>query len=295
MSLAQTIIDHPFLPHDADAKARAALDYVLDHLRPPQDPRSAISYQRVAERFSFSEDPGEVAKRLRAQGQVSADVMRRTARMPAPTVWMEWPIEMTEGGPGRMGALLDQLPSGGIAVMGVLLIWDNRAAAPYFAMRICDLPKKNPGEELEAWISWMMGHDSKSDDAKTEATQLGWDVVGALFLLTTPRVCEIRPQPKSHRLQKARERRGRPPLVEVKQVTLNVGIGRPRYERGDCAPSARHEADARHRRLHPVLGHMRTYEKGRETPHVTWVPHHWRGDPELGIVIHDHIVKEKQV
>lgn len=46
--------------------------------------------------------------------------------------------------------------------------------------------------------------------------------------------------------------------------------------------------EGRHHRLHPVRGHWRSLKSGKRS----WVPPHWRGDDELGVVTHDYELKE---
>jgi hypothetical protein len=116
-------------------------------------------------------------------------------------------------------------------------------------------------------------------------------IVNALFLLNVPRVSEVRESVASAKLQKARARRGKMPLLELKHVKLMIGRGGVRYtNRGDLARRPGESVEEHRKRLHQVIGHFRTYVKNREAPRVSWVPPHWRGDATKGIVLHERTI-----
>lgn len=76
------------------------------------------------------------------------------------------------------------------------------------------------------------------------------------------------------KLNRAREKRGKPPLLDYHVVRLS------RRER--AAPLERHDdGDRKHRspRLHFVRGHWRRFSN-----HKTWIKWHLRGDPDLGFI-----------
>jgi hypothetical protein len=67
-------------------------------------------------------------------------------------------------------------------------------------------------------------------------------------------------------------------------LEIPVGDEEP-LQIGEGTPHSRH-------RLHAVRGHMRHYKSGR----ISWIPAHWRGDKELGVVTKDYdfVVKHRE-
>ena len=88
-----------------------------------------------------------------------------------------------------------------------------------------------------------------------------------------------------------RERTGLP-MVEYKRVVMKIGVGAPSYPHKAQQHIDGESEEARRRRLHRVVGHFRTYRQGREQPKVAFVPQHWRGNAELGILLHEREVKQ---
>jgi len=97
-----------------------------------------------------------------------------------------------------------------------------------------------------------------------------------------------RPPNETRQQRRARERRGAP-LVTFKELVLKLPGGR-------VAPfREQHSGNASQGRLHLARGHFKTY--GPERPllgrHVGtfWVPAHWRGAVEEGIVSNDYVLQ----
>jgi hypothetical protein len=290
-----------------DQVGQAALRKLQASLRPPESHLAPRVLMQTAERFVFDENPYEVVSSLVGAGQVDTIIPVRTARAPTTVSWIEWPAQMGKGEHIKLGALLDQNwhPPGNpnqnmlILALGRQNSIDARPVAVVYVSAMPFQLDANGGFNIG--VRWALGttydevegdlREVVPPDIQRELMILVYEWVDALFLLTVPRACELREARPSTKLQKARARAGKLPLVEVKRVVLRIGRGAPRYARS-TDPSDALGSDARDgRRLHAVMGHMRTYEKGRSAPLVTWVPEHWRGDAELGVVLHEREVR----
>lgn len=75
------------------------------------------------------------------------------------------------------------------------------------------------------------------------------------------------------KLNRARAKRGAPPLSDYHVIRLN------RRERAAPLPSSNEREPGTRHRLHFVRGHWRHYES-----HKTWIKWHLRGDPDLGYI-----------
>jgi hypothetical protein len=119
-----------------------------------------------------------------------------------------------------------------------------------------------------------------------------WDAIDALFLIMTPRVCEVRHVEYSPKVNRRRMVAGKKPFVEYKHLLLKVGVGTPRYvSHGGPVPDVKEPGH--HKRFHRVIGHFRTYRAHREMPLISFVPEHWRGDVELGVVLKTRHVRRE--
>jgi len=267
-----------------------------------------------AERYQFEGlDPaGDVHAHI-CDGNLTDDAVFANARMPVNLAWIEWTSkrELTDTlKPTTVpfAVLLDAHSDLNHALdmtMGIPAPEDNSVYGVLYARHHTDhviMPVMvftihgGFGGQVEAEIVWSW-HDAKispSDATKEQivSTQrsLLMEIAELLFLLNTPRVSETKTHVISPKLQKARLRRRKLPLLEFKRVKVLLGAPHIRYPKGTSIPGETREE--RHRRLHQVTGHFRHYLQGRDKPHVAWVPPHWRGDAQLGVVMHDrHIVK----
>jgi hypothetical protein len=262
-----------------------------------------------AEKFVFQQDVFTVVDGLIKGGHVDYGMMVQTLRLPLDFFWMEWPdtSEVAQGFTGRQGVLVDATMVGqteGIRDVFdpecpiLIYHWASRGDEP-MPLSVVNLPAYPliPGRQYFHIPNWTLVQELNPPfvDAKAESErmmdELQWRWEAALFLLCTPRVSELRDVTFAGKLQKARQRRNKPPLLEYKQVSLTVGVGTPTYARSSTGLGNGGDPEVYHKRLHQVMGHFRTYTKDRETPHIAWVPPHWRGDPELGVVLHHRNVK----
>lgn len=275
---------------------KVEIDHLNLHLRlvdflTPHQGSTVEQARQIAEKFHFQADPiSAIMTQMRA-GVLDWDTVLNTALPVALPMWMEWEDDR---GDVRFGHLIaqDSKPqrllffgvAGGIPDYGrTTLLYVARTPLMPFGMN-----KQN----LEVFY---INRSFYKGESKTEAIELirglTADAIRAMFILCTPRVADTEPMlaPRAVRRRQLREHPNKP-LIEFKTVKMRIGVapthGAPTYD-----PDGTHEVI--HRRLHKVIGHYRVYTKEREVPKVAFVPEHWRGDPELGIVLHNREVQKK--
>lgn len=322
-TIAQDILDHRFKgvprryyegPRSQFVKMATALTQMaLD----PEEQHIEVGPFKVpyrAERYQFEGlDPaGDVHAHICA-GNLSDDAVFNSAHMPVDLAWIEWiskrelsstntPINVP------FAVLLDAhsgLNHALDATMGIPAPADKsiygvlyaRSAEPQTIMPVMIftiLGGFDAQQEAEVVWSWYDAETRTLNGENVVAMQRSMlmEIAELLFLLNTPRVSETKTHVISPKLQKARLRRRKLPLLEFKRVKVLLGAPNIRYPKGNPNHIPGETREERHRRLHQVTGHFRHYLQGRDKPHVAWVPPHWRGDAQLGVVMHDrHIVK----
>lgn len=104
-------------------------------------------------------------------------------------------------------------------------------------------------------------------------------LVCALALINTPRLSQIVHHDIAPKLNAARVKRGRPPLLSWNDVTIRPDAG--------WMPNVTHEeGETGERRRHHVRTFMRL-KRGK----VEIVKPHWRGNADRGYVLHRHVVR----
>ena len=104
-------------------------------------------------------------------------------------------------------------------------------------------------------------------------------LLGALALLGTPALVERR-QVNQDRLNRARDKRGKPRLYDHAQLRLvDLDLARPQRHASNGGPGWSDSNRRAHRREHFCRAHLRL-KRGR----FEFVRPHWRGDPKLGHV-----------
>jgi len=281
--------------------------------------KQILSHDLIVERFIFPPGAIELLNDQIAQGFITREDMFAGAHAPCENVWLEWwgsvvhPISKLDM-PIRYGALaLTRSDSG--AMMFHFFCQTPKALQEddsLHALGSCeieglpwtgDLTQKNRILYATRYTDAdLIKHNAREFNVETDLTDEGYakeldamvidslrDAVYLMFLLSLPRAVEIVPYVPDYKLQRARAKRGRLPILEHKTVKLNLGVAVKRSECGGYSEGI--GGTGPQKRLHRVLGHIRTYREGvcgREAPRRTWVPSHWRGDASLGVVIHDH-------
>lgn len=214
-----------------------------------------------------------------------------TAKLPASSLWIEFPLEQEPGmkigfaiGYVKMNETF--LSETRIAIAFVAGI-DGKGAAAFALITLPETDSINGKSRID--LHWYRNSMARKDFNGIEEMQVvlqyHMDLLDCLFLINTPRVCEVRAGGFGPRKKKVQERTGKT-FIELKMMKVLVGIGSPRYERG---PNQDVNEGIRHK-LHRVIGHFRTYREGRTAPKISFVPEHWRGDAHLGMVLHERKV-----
>lgn len=256
-----------------------------------------------AERFVFDDDAPAIVDELIANKSVDNSLVWETLQMPATNFWIEYPTPDQECGVERIGIMVGMVPQHLAIATNYLLMVAIVASSRKGGLRVAgllSLPdiKLVPGTS-HVHLHWFLdrlanqGRVSQSEDS--DAKQFVYDLVYTLFLINTPRVCEQRIATIGSPVKKKRNQNPDAlPLIELRRVVMRVGIGSPHYpsKGGGSHGTSFESAEAQHKRLHRVIGHFRTYRKEREVPKVAFVPQHWRGDAETGILLHERIIKK---
>jgi hypothetical protein len=327
-TLAQMIVDHP-QPHNRTSDTQETIDYsfrVYETIRQfllPVEITQPKSPESIPSKFVFCEDaPGAVFELIKSK-QIDRSVVISSINFPSPLFWIEWKQKKSATYIKkentihfqRMGAflfqknfikeqvaLLDsnaklQTKNGDFRALDVP-DWD---ASEYTAFIIGALEEKRApivlyifefknhrNSALLTWVHPAVRRESDNGEPN-KASLIVQDLFYIMFLINVPRVCEISEIKHDAKLQKCRQKAGKMPLIEYKQMILRIGVGGTRAAHRNGSGVTSDHPDGR--RLHEVIGHFRTYTKDRETPMVSYVPHHWRGDPEKGIVLHERVVR----
>jgi hypothetical protein len=300
MTLAREYVERGCVLHPEDETCRATHNLLMSALKPLKEGDKVTS---AAEQFVFDQNPGDVCYELIQAGALDPKVVLETVRMPADICWFEWPVGLEEDPRCRCGVLVCQgelvVPTKKRRTIACCFVMHSESMDPvcFGCISFPGLPFDLENDVLGFgfWKDALrMTQVSTDDDCWEEVKWFAWDVLEALFLTVTPRVCEVRQSEYSPRMQRKREKQGKLPLVEYKRMYLKVGVGKPRYVKHANDPSelTPGEPTGTHRRLHSVIGHFRTYTKGRDRPYATFVPQHWRGDPELGVLLRERRVRK---
>lgn len=272
-----------------EGKLRTAAQWVAQRLVSPPAP-TVLQMRRLAERYVFEDSPSDAVQEIRRMGgDLDYGIVLESAGLVNNPVWLEMPVRYDDSGRRvRLGAMIEQDGDKNLIVF-VLKdpeILDGRplvmgyVSCPSFPLQ-CD-HNKIP-IDVHAWCTRQR---PSADDVGTYI----FDVTDALFLLCTPRTHETREIRHDRKLQVARERRGKPPLLEYRRVSLFLGKTRAHSGGGGGGGGGKKAA-------HRVSGHVRVYRKVygkdemRERPLIKFVPEHWRGDAKLGVILHERTVK----
>jgi hypothetical protein len=252
-----------------------------------------------AERFVFQDDVPSVVSGFEEQGALHWPEARKTLHHPAHIYWVEWKHKY-EDNIVTIGVMVDTVlmrwryPDSPVLMVFCASVSGGRAE-PFCAMLTQDMPIEFPCWIKVPWLS-LNGLDGQPETQEdlNEAQSLFYDFMYTLFMIVTPRVTEVVEVSHSPKLQKARAKSRKFPLLEYKKCQLQIGHSGVRYRtRSDVARLPGETEAEHHKRLHQVIGHFRTYTKGREQPRISWVPPHWRGDAKLGILVHERTVSKQ--
>lgn len=229
-------------------------------------------------------------------GHVPASLVLHTGitHLPYTSYLIEWP---DFNGPSlyRCGFVVQRVDHS--ALNCTLLLSHNEHWSPVFGAKLQTLGGNKP-----EYLRWILGFNPRFGDppgpnytsktavglktppARSEA--LANDYLSRLlmtnFALSVPRLTQTVVHIPPHKVNKKRVKTNKPPLIEYKKVFVDLGKTYNRYEAHPSINSPEHK-----KRLHQVQGHIRVLTKERNEPHISWVSPHWRGNPQLGMILHD--------
>jgi hypothetical protein len=267
----------------ADPRSRLQVhDYVIRALAPPPPKTVLHAPPEMADRFVFAEHPALVVGKLIGAGLLRVEQLYAALRMPSSRMWLEYPED--EGSSGLLA-----VRTGGGSRIALTCVHGWKDVHPLAHVEVDGLRNGCVVDVL-----WTF----HSNYAREYMNQDVSSFMSALFLLCVPRLCEVRTSPglPGKIARTAREF----PAVEFKQVKSVIGGKSVRY----LSPRKEGETEVEYRkRLHHVVGHFRTYKMKWGShgeaerpggPVIAWVPDHWRGSAERGIVIKEHLMQQKE-
>lgn len=256
-------------------KAESIHNFIMDRLAPPSgNPKTSLT----ADRFTFTSLPASAVRPFfDASALTMEQIILGAARTPSDCFWIEYPDDQ-----GHAGILCTHLAED--APLLVISVYTD----PYVTTALSVIELNLEAGKSNYNILWI--HDKSYRDF------IDWDnsnLIASLFLLNIPRLHTIKTA-LSKGTKRIHSRKIFPP-IEYKKVKITVGQGGSYYSARKPGETATEHAN----RLHHVVGHFRTYTheygSGGTTPRVggpvvAWVPPHWRGSAERGLLLREHIV-----
>jgi hypothetical protein len=210
-------------------------------------------------RFQVNEAVMAAVERMERNGFWQLLALLPKARLPFPTTWIEWP---QPGGGGNIGYLCEALEGEGFAFRQYLNFkaMTEKTGFPFIAtfgrIRV----------ELSGW-SAEDPVDARSAGAETGVSFLeraAADILGLLLIIDSPsRVLQIADGADNARIDAKRARKGRPPLVNLRQIQFDVARFQQALPVGTLLKTQAEVGE------HFVRGHF----KQRETGLFWWSPH----------------------
>jgi hypothetical protein len=182
-----------------------------------------------AERFVFQDDVPSVVSGFEEQGALHWPEARKTLHHPAHIYWVEWKHKY-EDNIVTIGVMVDTVlmrwryPDSPVLMVFCASVSGGRAE-PFCAMLTQDMPIEFPCWIKVPWLS-LNGLDGQPETQEdlNEAQSLFYDFMYTLFMIVTPRVTEVVEVSHSPKLQKARAKSRKFPLLEYKKCQLQSGI-----------------------------------------------------------------------
>lgn len=271
--------------------APTEFDYWLEaRLRLPTKSADVEGAEYAAERVVFENTLCDVIANLMDSGQLGLEVVLQTVRMPCPAIWVEWPHMDV-----RFGVLLDQgsQVDGPVAVT-IVSGKRNSACTILYAGTLTSLPVV-AGAAPVAHLGFSAMGPVSAPQTQEFFISTVVEALFAVFLLQQPKVIVQQKVQHSPALQKARFKHQRLPLLEYRRVHVLVGqTATPAIGERSGQPGGYVGSTGR-KRYHRVLGHFRVYGRETPTPKACWVEPFFRGDPKLGILLHERNLRTGEI
>lgn len=306
-TLAQHFLDGNAVrpsPHDQTVRDALTLEYTS-----PKD------YVKMADRVVFTDEILAVYHDMLDAKQIEPEMIFRNVKLPSDRLWIEWEVTTDSHARSDMqvGALFSMTDRDTLPLdMTVLCRSHGTKGAGVVAKYKIDPPPYMDNLNGRTFkMSWsgadgrfvgsgnpapMMGFESPNDPrwGQLMNTFLKGAFFG-LFLLQQPRVTDTTEIKHPEKIQQKRRKKGKPPLVEYRRVTLKVGVvaGRAGVLRRDRSLAEPGDGSGGgKKKYHHVLGHFRCYHRDTPSEYVIWIEPHYRGDPTLGVTLREkHLTK----
>lgn len=269
--LAQHWLDaHEATPFDKEFEAVLAL---------PEGPEGLKSF---ASRIVYDEPLDEIVCDLGPDG-LDWEMVARTTKLPNRFTWVETKLRNLEkNGSVRYGVLFTR--SDDPAKFADFLYLLDKITFPSILAKGF-IPTHSNGKDWWRTVFTSFADDRAELFLRTQqhpGTSITHLLCG-LFFLQHPKTIHIEHSlPVAPKLQKAREKRGKPPLITYRRIHLLVGK-RTVAHYPNCQNGFGHEHYGKVR-YHRVEGHWRRLhwdDPARAT--VVFVQEHYRGDPTIGV------------
>ncbi len=281
---------------------------VPDYHKHEIPPAGETPIDLTAQRFVFNECLDDLYSLSTEQLKLTTQLLLESVHLPHKSTWIEWTAAKTPRFKQslKIGVLFDtreddavqKAPTGHFTKSKVaiaMVAGDGGRAGCYHVGAIDDLPFP-VGRTHAVKLGWTA--DAPYDGTPAQKRQSQEDdfvyvVVVALFglfLLQQPKIVNVKDVIWDGKLQKARLKKNKLPLLEYQKV--NVLIGKPETRYRNSGRSSNEKSDGvSHRKYHFVDGHFRTFHRGTEKQRVTWVDTYPRGDPKLGVIFKERHIK----
>jgi hypothetical protein len=224
------------------------------------------------ERFNFDAAVVESAVSI-VRDRASVEVCLRLAKLPYSPVWFEWTMPET----GEQFALLLEEKEEDQKIHFQFYIRCELGAFPVAEGKTAF---RTDDTMSYTWIDCGIMHEPRDSFFMTHI----FTAICLCAFLAIPKTVEVSDVEASPKLQKARSRRGKTPLLSYRKVTLRLP------KTGTAGGPVGGDGTFAGKRRHQVIGHLRINTRGEAEPTYVWVTPHWRGDAALGVVLKDRKV-----
>lgn len=293
------------------------------HLRLPEhfNPHSShVLLNTIAERIVFTDDIPSMLYDMYENRQLTYEGVLTSAKLPYDCFWIEYSsvvgLDLDDNrGVERAeyGALIQRISGDRVRMIIVIGAKYGELGSISCISHVVEfdewppkLAKSSVDAELRGLqfnLIYVYNAPSPSKLSYSSACELGavvTEIIFGIFLVTQPKIYSSEQFTYTSKHKRARDKRGKPPLLEYKRIRIHVGRPIKKYTVNTSAiresfASSRIDTESdeaiTHRRYHKVMGHFRHYID-HDPPHTTWIEPHYRGDPALGITFTERDVSK---
>lgn len=257
----------------------------------------AMSY---TERLVYNHELPSTLTRLVNNNGIDIKMMYNTMKMPSDRVWVEYNTEIGDKGVWKIGGMFLQY---NLEQMRLIIVMGTETKFGWVSgithvIRFERWPPKFQGSALPLNMHYhftTLDEFARDKGYQSDTRNMVDELVFGLFLITQPRTIETQDHVHAYKQQRARVKLGKPPLIDYRRVNIKIATGKRQGgvdTRQDHATIQNTSGGGR-KQYHHVLGHFRHYgvTDKRKEAHTTWIDDHWRGDPSLGVILHERNVK----